>query len=479
LQARGLSCRLLDANLEGQLWLLGQPPAIGDTWTSRAVRSRAAHLAALRDAATYRAPDRYRRAVSDLNRILAVSSRGRGAVVGLSDYRHASLSPVRSADLIAAAENPQDNPFHPWFARRLPDLLDGVGTVGFSLNFLSQALCAFAMIGYVRKQHPAARIVLGGSLVTSWMRRTGRRNPFGGLVDAVIAGPGEEPLAALLGGGKAPDLHVPPDYSSLPLREYLAPGLILPYSAADGCWWNGCTFCPERAEGNGYRPIPTPQVLADLRLLAGATRPVLIHLLDNAISPALLRALAEHPPGVPWYGFARIDERLADPDFCRALKRSGCAMLKLGLESGDQGVLDRMGKGVDLETASRVLSCLKQAGIRVYCYLLFGTPAETLLEARRTLDFVVRHREAIGFLNLAVFTMPLGADEAGECGAAPFSEGDLSLATDFRHHRGWDRRQVRLFLEGEFKRHPAVAAILRNDPPQFTSSHAPLLRGPG
>ena len=71
--------------------------------------------------------------------------------------------------------------------------------------------------------------------------------------------------------------------------------------------------------------------------------------------------------------------------------------------------------------------------------------------------------------------MPLGAAEAGDYGTAPFFEGDLSLSTDFRHPGGWDRRQVRLFLEGEFKRHPAVAAIIRNDPPQFTSNHAPFL----
>jgi hypothetical protein len=155
------------------------------------------------------------------------------------------------------------------------------------------------------------------------MRRPGWRNPFGGLVDDLVAGPGENPLAVLLGGDAAPVHHIPPDYSSLPLREYLSPGLILPYSAAGGCWWSRCTFCPERAEGNDYRPLPTHQVLTDLRLLTESTSPVLIHLLDNAISPALLRALAENPPGVPWYGFARIDERLADPDFCRALKRSG------------------------------------------------------------------------------------------------------------------------------------------------------------
>jgi hypothetical protein len=129
------------------LWLLGQPPVVGDTWTNRAFKHRGEHLAALRDATTYQSKARYCRAVSDLNRILAVSSLHRGAVVGLSDYRHTSLSPVRSADLIAAAAMPRDNPFHPYFSRRLPELLDGVGTVGFSLNFLSQALCTIAMIG--------------------------------------------------------------------------------------------------------------------------------------------------------------------------------------------------------------------------------------------------------------------------------------------------------------------------------------------
>jgi len=476
LRARGLSCALLDANLEGQLWLLDQEPPVDDTWTRRAFKNRTGHLAALREAATYRAPGRYRRAVSDLDRLLAVSSRHRGAHVGLVDYRHDALSPLRSADLIAAAARPADNPFYPYFSRRLDGLLDGAGTVGFSINFLGQALCAFAMIGHVRQARPGVRIVLGGGLVTSWLRRLGRRNPFGPLADELIDGPGEEPLAALLGGGSFPGpAHTPPDYSSLPLRDYLSPGLILPYSASRGCWWNRCAFCPERAEGGAYQPVPTARALAELRLLTERTRPALIHLLDNAVSPALLGALAEEPPGAPWYGFARIDERLADPDFCRALRRSGCLMLKLGLESGDQEVLDRMGKGVDVGTASRVLTSLRQAGIAVYCYLLFGTPGETAPAARRTLEFVVRHRESIGFLNLAVFTMPLGSADAADCGASPFSDGDLSLATDFAHPRGWDRRQVRLFLEGEFKRHPAVAAILRNDPPLFTSSHAALL----
>lgn len=477
LKAHGLPCRLFDANLEGQLWLLDQPLSAADTWSRRAFKGVSRNLAALRDTSAYRTPDRYRRAVSDLNRVLSLSTAGKNATAGLADYQHATLSPLRSADLLAAAREPERNPFFPYFSRRLPELLTGVGTVGFSLNYLSQALCTFAMIGHVREQYPTLKIVLGGGLVTSWMQHPGWRTPFEDLVDHLISGPGEEPLAALLGIAAPPHRHVTPDYSTLPLKEYLSPGLILPYSAAGGCYWNRCSFCPERAEGNTYHPVPISRVLSDLKRLTEQTGPILIHLLDNAISPALLHALAGNPPGSGWYGFARIDEHLADQEFCHALKRSGCVMLKLGLESGDQGVLDRMGKGITLELASRVLTNLERAGIAVYCYLLFGTPGETAVEARRTLDFVVRHHQAITFLNLALFNMPLHGEEAAEYGSRPFYDGDLSLYTAFRHPGEWHRGAVRGFLESEFKRHPAIAAIVRADPPYFSSNHAPFLCG--
>ena len=334
------------------------------------------------------------------------------------------------------------------------------------------------MIGHVRREHPAVRIVLGGGLVTSWMRRPGWRNPFAGLVDALVAGPGEASAAGpARRRRRLRRVHVPPDYSSLPLSEYLSPGLILPYSAADGCWWNRCSFCPERAEGNDYRPLPPHQVLADLRLLTESTGPALIHLLDNAISPALLRALADHPPGAPWYGFARIDERLADPDFCRALKRSGCVMLKLGLESGDQGVLDRMGKGVDLGMAARVLASLRQAGIAVYCYLLFGTPGETV--ARGEADAGVRRPAPRGDR----VSQPGRLHHAARRGrGGRLRHGAVLRGRPLALHRlspppGLGPQAGAALSGAGIQTPPGGGAIIRRDPPHFTSNHAPFLAG--
>ena len=474
LRSSGIQCRLLDANLEGLLWLHERPLTATDTWTRRAARNRRINIASLRDIRTYQSPGRYSKSVGEVNRLLSMAGSESNVAVGLADYQHPALSPLRSRDLIAAAESHDQNPFFPWFSSRLPELLDGVQTVGISLNYLSQALCSFAIIGYLRKRFPSHRIIVGGGLVTSWMQRPGWHNPFGSLVDSLVAGPGEFPLLALSGIAVPEKRHVLPDYSGLPLPDYLSPGFILPYSASSGCYWNHCNFCPEQAEGNRYLPVPAGVAIADLHLLTEQTRPVLIHLLDNAVSPAMLQGLAINPPGAPWYGFARIDNNLADPEFCHSLRRSGCTMLKLGLESGDQGVLDRMNKGIDLGTASRVIENLRQAGIAVYLYLLFGTPGETVVEARRTLDFVVRHRDAIAFLNVAVFNMPLCSTEAAEYGTEPFYEGDLSLYTAFRHPRNWNRQRVRSFLGKEFSREPSVAAILRNDPRLFTSNHAPF-----
>jgi len=412
----------------------------------------------------------------DLNRVLVMSAKENGIALGLANYQDPTLSPLRSRDLIRAAEEPERNPFYPYFERRLMGLLEKEqpAHVGFSLNFLSQALCTFAMIGFLRQLRPELTLLLGGGLVTSWLRNPGWRNPFRGLVDHLISGPGEDPLLSILGAHVARGNHCTPDYDTLPVQDYLSPGFILPYSGSSGCYWNRCSFCPERAEANPYVQVPIDHLIDDLKNLVTKTEPVIIHLLDNSMSPALLKGFAENPPGAPWYGFARISRHLTDLDFCRALKDSGCVMLQLGVESGDQGVLDGMHKGILVSTASSVLRTLKKAGIATYVYLLFGTPPETITEARKTLKFTVEHSDAIGFLNLALFNMPVCGPLSGELETSGFYEGDLSLYTDFSHPRAWNRREVRHFLNNEFKKHPAISPILNRDPPFFTSNHAPL-----
>jgi hypothetical protein len=475
LEAEGVRCEVIDANIEGLLYLLAKGADVSDSWTTRAVKNRARNLEFIRSAQSRLNFDRYKRAVSDLNRLLGQSAQSSGpARLTLSNYQDSSLSPVRSADLVKAAEKYDTNPFYPYFSNRISNAIElfSPSVVGISLNFLSQALSAFSMIGFIKARYGGIKVVLGGSLVTSWVRGPGWKRAFDGLADLVVSGPGEQALLKLAGRDKLAKRSF--SYAPFPADHYLSPGRILPYSGSLGCWWNRCSFCPEKAEGTRYDPVPPKEAVREVARLCEANRPALIHFVDSAMSPALLSRLAENPPGVPWYGFARMTRRLAEEDFCRALKAGGCVMLKLGLESGDQSVLDSEGKGMELGLATRILASLKKAGIGAYVYLLFGAPSESEAQARATLDFTVRHAPFIDFLNLAVFNMPLNSPDAKRLATSPHYEGDLSLYTGFDHPKGWERAKVRRFLESEFKRHPAIAAILCKDPPLFTSNHAPF-----
>lgn len=477
LQGAGAPCRIFDANLAGLLDLLEHPFATTDTWTQRASRKREQHLAALRSPTLYRNRDRYRQVVADINRLLYAAGDLKDRRIGLANYNDSELVPVRSGDLLRSAENFDDNPFHASFSARLMPILEDFSPqiVGLSVNFMSQALCAFAMAGWLRKQLPHLVILMGGGLITSWGQIPDLGNPFKGLVDDLIEGPGEQALLNLC----APD-HPPASPSqfapkALPLDDYLAPVRVLPYSTASGCWWRKCAFCPEKAEGQRYRPLPGEFIRKDLQRLDREMGYGLVHFLDDALAPRFLEQIIAHPPGSLWYGFTRITAHLADPDFVQGLKNSGCVMLKLGIESGDQAVLDALHKGTRVEMVSQVLTTLKAAGISVYAYLLFGTPAETETAARRTLDWTLAHAGAIDFLNLAVFNLPAYSPEAQSLKTQSFYPGDLSLYADFEHPQGWQRHQVRRFLDSVFKKPAPIRRILINDPPHFTSNHAPFL----
>ncbi len=476
LSAAGAKCAVIDANIEGILHLLGKSPPETDRWTRRAVRNRERNLELIRSVHGYIDLQRYKRAVSDLNRLIGKSAESVAAVrLTLSNYQHSELSPVRAMDLLRAAQRYEENPFHEYFSKRISQAIElhSPDAVGVSLNYLSQALAAFSIIGFIRARHKRVRIVLGGGLVTSWVSKPRWINPFSGLIDRIVSGPGEQALLDLAGIDKSVRMRRF-SYGPFPLRDYFAPGPILPYSASCGCYWNRCAFCPEKAEGVRYEPVSPEAAAREARALCSGSPPALIHFVDSAMSPALLSKLRKNPPGAPWYGFVRVTRRLADEDFCRELKLSGCVMLKLGLESGDQSVIDSEGKGIDLAVASRALVSLKKSGIGTYVYLLFGTPSESEDEARNTLDFAVRHSRSIDFLNLAIFNMPVNSPDAERFATSPHYEGDLSLYTGFSHPKGWDRPKVRRFLDKEFKRHPAIARILSNEPPLFTSSHAPF-----
>src|SRR4030067_1703209 len=77
LKHHGVKQVLLDANLEGLMYLLKSagmsPDKAQDTWSRRALLNWPQDIATLKDGRSYAHIDRYKRAVSDIGRVLEIS----------------------------------------------------------------------------------------------------------------------------------------------------------------------------------------------------------------------------------------------------------------------------------------------------------------------------------------------------------------------------------------------------------------------
>lgn len=469
LNSHGINYEIIDMNCEGQNYLL-------EIYFKEYPKKRYYRDLITNDGG-YKKRDTYVRIIKELEKGLnyKVDNDYKLSLSNLSSSKYDSLS---SKDLLNVYENYHEDPFYKYYEHRLVPILEKgkIEFIGISLQFINQALTTFALIGFIKNKYPDIKIILGGGLITSWGKTFNWEKQLSSIVDKVIIGPGESQLVEYL--GYTPDRDKIkssiPDYHFVKKLKYFSPVKIIPVSASYGCSWKKCSFCPEVAEDNPFIPQKTLDVIRKIKELVSIYKPDLIHFLDNEISPTLLKALSVSETKVSWYGFTKFYSLLKDYEFCKKLKKAGCCMLKLGLESGDQKILDSMNKGIDIKDASIILRNLANAGILTYVYLLFGTPEEDYESAMKTKDFILNHSDSIDYLNLAIFNLPANSSQARNLKVFNISDSDLSLYKGFKHPKGWDRGKVREFISNELNSEPRINNILKKTPLQFNANHAPF-----
>lgn len=479
LRAAGADLLCIDANIEALCAVVhaataSQARSPGD---QRAIRHRDRAWDLLRSPSGYENLDRHHSAISTLRRCLDLASAHHGTGVGLdlAQYEDPDLRSMHTPHLRAAAASPERSPYAPYFealTARVAALAPRV--VGLSVGYLNQALPAMALCGTLRRALPGLRILLGGSLISCFR---GRLSPeaLAPVVDRLVFGDGTAALSEALGLPIGPDPVADPDFDAMPWSQYMAPGPIVPLSTSLGCFWGRCAYCPEAAQGQRFRLTVDRDLPALMHRLAERTGAVLFHLTDSAVPPRSLSLLRHLKEPMPWYGFSRFQPLLARPEVCRDLRRSGCRMLQLGLESGSEAVLRRLNKGITLPLAEAVLQGLFEAGIAVYLYVMFGIPGETEADAEQTMAFVARNAHRITFINTALLNLPQASPPEEDLCPLPFPvENDLTLYSNFRDQSGMDRRAARIFLERRFSRQPEVAELLRRTPAVLGANHAPL-----
>ena len=152
-----------------------------------------------------------------------------------------------------------------------------------------------------------------------------------------------------------------------------------------------CTFCRYPAIAGPWKVMSVDAVERQMRQLHAAGTRTLILFDDTPNVPLprfkqILNMMLRNRFAFGWFSNLRCAD--ADPEAYDLMKASGCQGVFLGLESGDQGILDNMNKRATVEQYREGIRQLKSRGILTYASFIVGFPGETQATARNTVRFI-------------------------------------------------------------------------------------------
>jgi|UniRef100_A0A7V3RI27 anaerobic magnesium-protoporphyrin IX monomethyl ester cyclase len=93
----------------------------------------------------------------------------------------------------------------------------------------------------------------------------------------------------------------------------------------------------------------------------------------------------------PWE--CEIRPETVDESLLEKMKRAGCYLVGIGIESGSQKVLDLMRKGITVEQAKHLLELCNRAGMKIKAFFSFGHISETMADVKKTFEFIEENRD--------------------------------------------------------------------------------------
>jgi anaerobic magnesium-protoporphyrin IX monomethyl ester cyclase len=199
-------------------------------------------------------------------------------------------------------------------------------------------------------------------------------------------------------GSFAGFLQLPfPAWDLLDLKNYSLPLVDRPYVIVEtsrGCPYS-CDFCVAPIhQGHKFRERSAKVLVDEIErgyrelgieffYLWGDTVTLNVKSFTTFCDELIARQLP-----IQWFGNARADN-LTDPAFVHRLKRAGCWMLALGVESESDEVRKDMVKRLERPKIQAAFRNMRSAGIKSFAFFIFGYPGETLGTMDQTTRYAI------------------------------------------------------------------------------------------
>ncbi len=146
--------------------------------------------------------------------------------------------------------------------------------------------------------------------------------------------------------------------------------------------------------GRRVRAASPERVLAEVEELRGRFGAEAVWFFDDTFTfdpdraAGICELMLSRGANIPW--FCEIRAGSCGENLLRLMRRAGCFSVGIGIESGDDGVLDRVGKGISAAEAEETVRICDKLGIRAVAFFILGHPGETVEEAELTLALAER-----------------------------------------------------------------------------------------
>ncbi|HBE03323.1 MAG: B12-binding domain-containing radical SAM protein [Spirochaetes bacterium GWF1_41_5] len=187
-----------------------------------------------------------------------------------------------------------------------------------------------------------------------------------------------------------------PDRTFLPAGiDYFNPVIKrMPYTTMQtsrGCPAK-CNFCTVPFFfGNKFRFKSVEKVMEEFRhIISLGYREVFIR--DETFTAykkrniEICRRMIDEKMDLTWIANARAD--MIDKETMEIMKKAGCHMIKFGVESGVQEILDNIKKGIRVEDTRNALKWCRETGIDAHGHVMLGCPGESKETIEQTIKFV-------------------------------------------------------------------------------------------
>ncbi|MFX0115061.1 MAG: B12-binding domain-containing radical SAM protein [Candidatus Hodarchaeota archaeon] len=181
----------------------------------------------------------------------------------------------------------------------------------------------------------------------------------------------------------------------LPMDSYKIFGSSFPATtmiSSRGCPY-GCEFCTvTHFYGRRWRIRSPKNVVEEMNLIRDQGY-LAVAFVDDlfAKNPSrvrgICREITKQKTGIFWGVTARADS--LDLDTMHLMRRSGCRMFFIGVESGDQQILNSVKKKTTLNTVEQFFHNSKKARIDTIASIAFGFPGETKQSVFKTIKWVI------------------------------------------------------------------------------------------